>query len=75
MATTSITETAITPNATAAATNTPAIKTPEHKQVYGCIHIENILQKHGERVRQEYDSIMSVVIQPSSASKAGRVKV
>jgi len=58
----------------AAVTPTPTTKSVEHTQVYGCVHIEHILQKHGDRVRQEYDSIMSVVIQPPS-SKAGKVKV
>jgi hypothetical protein len=51
---------------TTAANNEPA--------VYGCEHIESILKKHGDRVRQEYDSAMSVVIQPST-SKTAKVKV
>lgn len=42
--------------------------------VYGCEHIESILKKHGGRVRQEYDSAMAVVIQPS-VSKTAKVKV
>ena len=42
--------------------------------IYGCMHIELILKKHGERIRREYDSAMSVVIQPAS-SKAAKVKV
>lgn len=47
---------------------------PEGPTSYGCVHIEHILKKHGERIRREYDSAMSVVIQPSS-SKAAKVKV
>jgi hypothetical protein len=61
MATTTLTE-----------TTTPSVAEQQH--VYGCIHIETILRKHGDRIRQEYDSIMSVVIQPSS-SKTAKVKV
>jgi len=62
--TTTITEAAVT----------PTVETIDRTPVYGCLHIEHILQKHGERVRQEYDSVMAVVNQPLS-SKAGRVKV
>jgi hypothetical protein len=60
MATTTLTESTVVPNA-------------EPPQVYGCIHIEHILKKHGERIRQEYDSAMSVVIE--SSSKSAKVKV
>lgn len=42
--------------------------------VYGCDHIETILKNQGDRVRQEYDSAMSVVIQPST-SKTAKIKV
>lgn len=60
MATTTVTESSVAPNV-------------ELPQVYGCIHIEHILKKHGERIRQEYDSAMSVVIETSL--KSIKVKV
>jgi hypothetical protein len=59
--------------ATSTVTETVAA-TAEAPTTYGCIHIEHILKKHGERIKMEYDSAMSVVIQPSS-SKAAKVKV
>jgi hypothetical protein len=52
------------------AAETPAPRRP----VYGCTHVQSILEKHGERTRQEYDSIMSVVIQPRRGDFA-KVKV
>jgi len=42
--------------------------------VYGCDHIKSLLKKQGDRVRREYDSAMSVVIQPPN-SKTAKVKV
>jgi hypothetical protein len=60
MATTTLTESTVVPNA-------------EPPRVYGCTHIEQILKKHGERIRREYDSAMSVVIE--SSSKSAKVKV
>jgi hypothetical protein len=65
-ATTTLTEPPTAPPITTVVDNGPA--------VYGCEHIESILKKHGDRVRQEYDSAMSVVIQPST-SKTAKVKV
>ena len=62
--------------ATATLTEAPPTSTAEDQpQVYGCIHIKSILEKYGERVRQEYDSAMSIVIQSSSSSKSAKVKV
>jgi len=55
-------------------TETTTPSTAEQQQVYGCLHIEHLLKTHGDRTRQEYDSVMSVVIQPSTA-KTVRVKV
>lgn len=45
----------------------------QQPSVYGCEHIESILKKHGDRIRREYDSAMSVVIQ--SSSKVAKAKV
>ena len=60
-----------TTTVTSTSTSAPAA---EQTLVYGCVHVESILKKHGERVRQEYDSAMSVVIQ-AKRTKAGKVKV
>jgi hypothetical protein len=59
-----------------ASPSTPAASTAAESlpQVYGCEHIKNLLEKHGERVRQEYDSAMMVVLR-SSNSKSRQVKV
>jgi hypothetical protein len=62
MATTTLTETSSTSSITI-----------DDPHVYGCEHVESLLKKHGDRTRQEYDSAMSVVIQP--ASKTTKVKV
>jgi hypothetical protein len=59
--------------ATSTATET-VVSAAEVPSSYGCVHIEHILKKYGERIRREYDSAMSVVIQPAS-SKAAKVKV
>ena len=59
----------------ATSTVTETLASPAEAPItYGCVHIEHILKKHGERIRREYDSAMSVVIQPAS-SKAAKVKV
>ena len=60
--------------ATSTVTETVAEGPTTTTTTYGCVHIEHILKKHGERIKREYDSAMSVVIQPSS-SKAAKVKV
>lgn len=60
--------------ATSTVTETVAAAAAEGPTAYGCTHIEHILKKHGERIRREYDSAMSVVILPASA-KAAKVKV
>jgi hypothetical protein len=62
-----------TATTTVTSTSIPTLA-DEQPLVYGCVHVESILKKHGERIRQEYDSAMSVVIQ-SSRAKAGKVKV
>jgi hypothetical protein len=55
-------------------TETTTPSTAEQQHVYGCLHIEHLLKTHGDRTRQEYDSVMSVVIQPSTP-KTVKVKV
>ena len=64
--TTTLAEPPPTPSTTTVVDNEPA--------VYGCDHIKFILKRDGGRVRQEYDSAMSVVIQPPN-SKTAKVKV
>jgi hypothetical protein len=64
--TVTLTESPSTPAASTAAESLP--------QVYGCEHIKNILERAGDRVRQEYDSAMMVVLR-SSNSTSRQVKV
>jgi hypothetical protein len=60
--------------ATATSTITePPIIEEQTPTVYGCEHIESILNSYGGRARQEYDSAMSIVIQ--SSPKIAKVKV
>jgi hypothetical protein len=64
--TVTMTESPSTPAASTAAESLP--------QVYGCEHIQNLLERVGDRVRQEYDSAMMVVFRASNA-KSRHVKV
>jgi hypothetical protein len=66
---------ATTTTTTTTVTSSPASTTADEQPlVYGCVHVESILKKHGARIRREYDSAMSVVIQ-SSRAKTSKVKV
>ena len=72
--TTTLIEPPTIPATTTTTTTTAAAVDNDQPAVYGCEHLESILKKHGDRVRQEYDSAMAVVIQPST-SKTAKVKV